>query len=95
MPRREEDPLREIGRQLDELEAMAARLGFPTPWRWGVRARCACARAAAESLAYRLRTERSARERAERGRDRIAEDYRRLSARASAGEMDRRSDDGA
>lgn len=81
MPRREEDPLREIERQLDELEAMAARLGFPAPWRWGVRARCACARAAAETLARSLRIERAARERAESGRDRIAADYRRASDR--------------
>lgn len=81
MARREADPLREIERQLDEMEAMAVRLGFPATWRWGVRARCACARAAAESLAYRLRRERLARERAERGRDAIAAEYRRASDR--------------
>ena len=74
------DPLREIERQLDELEAMADRLMARGP-ALTARARCETARDAAGQLAGSAKRERSARERAERGRDTIAAEFRRASDR--------------
>ena len=69
------DPLREIERQLDELEAMADRLMDRGP-ALTARVRCETARDAAWQLDGRAKRDRAARERAERDRDRIAVEYR-------------------
>lgn len=74
------DPLREIERQLDELEAMAERLMARGP-ALTARARCETVRDAAGQLAGSAKRERAARERAERGRDAIAAEFRRASDR--------------
>lgn len=80
MARRYPDPLREIERQLDEIEAMADRLMARGP-ALTVRMRCETARDAAGQLAGSAERERAARERAERGRDAIAAEFRRASDR--------------
>ena len=74
------DPLAEIESQLDELEAMADRLMARGP-ALTARARCETARDAAGQLAGSAKRERAARERAERGRDAIAAEFRRASDR--------------
>mgnify|MGYP001278374928 CR=1 FL=1 len=80
MVRRYSDPLREIERQLDEIEAMADRLMARGP-ALTVRARCETARDAAGQLAGSAERSRLMRERAERGRDAIAAEYRRAAER--------------
>lgn len=71
------DPLAEIDRQLDELEAMADRLMARGP-ALTARVRCEAVRDAAGQLADRAERDRAARERAERDRDRIAVEHRRV-----------------
>lgn len=80
MARRCSDPLREIERQLDEIEAMADRLMARGP-ALTVRMRCETARDAAGRLAGSADRNRLMRERAERGRDSIAAEYRRAAER--------------
>lgn len=74
------EPLREIERQLDALEAMADRLMARGP-ALTARVRCETARDAAGQLADRAESDRAARERAERDRDRIAVEHRRAADR--------------
>lgn len=74
------DPLAEIERQMDELEAMADRLMARGP-ALAARVRCETARDAAGQLAGSAKRERAAREMAERGRDAIAAEFRRASDR--------------